>query len=63
MPARTAECSLRDIAKELGISYENVRLIEKRALAKMAAVARREKMLCAEMFDRAAKEAEGKHGG
>lgn len=58
MPARTGEMSLRALAKELGISHGQVHILERRALAKMAAMARREKMLCAEMFDRAAKEAE-----
>lgn len=58
MPARTTEISLRQLAKELGISHNYVAIIEKRALEKMAKIARREGMLCAEMFDRAAKEAE-----
>lgn len=58
MAALEREKSLRQLAKELGVSHNLIHIIEKRALAKMAAMARREKMLCAEMFDRASKEAE-----
>ncbi len=42
--------SHRDIAKLLGMSHANVIIIEKRALKKMAAIAKKEGMMVAEMF-------------
>ncbi len=38
------------------MSHANVIIIERRALAKMAAIARKEKMLVAELFERSAQE-------
>lgn len=48
----TGAMSHRDIANLLGVSHAQVIILEKRALAKMAKIARRERMLCAEMFER-----------
>ncbi len=43
--------SLYAIAEKLGVSHVTVLNIERRALAKMAKMARDEKMLCAELFE------------
>ncbi len=52
----TGGLSHRDIAKLLGVSHGTVINIEKRALAKMAKIAREEKMMVAEMFERAGRD-------
>lgn len=46
----SAALSYREIGKRLGIPPATVILIEKRALAKLARIARRERMLAAELF-------------